>query len=64
MVPQAEEVQVALGGLVNLVCNVEAWPRPKMKWEKDGKEIFDSSVYSMVIFQNLIFAKRIELLVI
>lgn len=48
VVPQAEIVQVALGGQVSLVCNAEAWPRPLVKWGKDGQEIFDSSTFSLV----------------
>lgn len=48
VVPQAEIVQVATGSQVSLVCNAEAWPRPTVKWEKDGKEIFDSAKYAMV----------------
>lgn len=48
VVPQAEIVQVALGGQVSLVCNTEAWPRPSVKWEKNGKEISDSSIFSLV----------------
>ncbi|VDK84234.1 unnamed protein product, partial [Onchocerca ochengi] len=47
VVPQAEIVQVALGGQISLVCNAEAWPRPLVKWEKNGKEIFDSSSFSL-----------------
>lgn len=48
VVPQAEIVQVALGDQISLACNVEAWPMALVKWEKDGKEIFDSSTFSLV----------------
>ncbi|VDO57267.1 unnamed protein product [Onchocerca flexuosa] len=47
VVPQAEIVQVALGGQISLVCNAEAWPRPLVKWEKNGKQIFDSPTFSL-----------------
>ncbi|VDK82188.1 unnamed protein product [Litomosoides sigmodontis] len=45
VVPQAEIVQVALGGQISLACNVEAWPIPLVKWRKDDEEIFDSSIF-------------------
>ncbi|KAM3721788.1 Lachesin [Dirofilaria immitis] len=48
VIPQAEVVQVVLGSQASLVCNAEAWPRPSMKWEKDGQEIFDSSTFSLL----------------
>ncbi|VBB31341.1 unnamed protein product [Acanthocheilonema viteae] len=47
VIPQAEIVQVALGGQASLVCNAEAWPRPSVRWGKDGQEIFDSSTFSI-----------------
>uniref|UniRef100_A0A1I7VMV8 Ig-like domain-containing protein n=1 Tax=Loa loa TaxID=7209 RepID=A0A1I7VMV8_LOALO len=47
VVPQAEIVQVTMGSQVSLVCNAEAWPRPSVKWGKDGQEIFDSSTFSL-----------------
>ncbi|VDN83037.1 unnamed protein product [Brugia pahangi] len=46
VVPQAEIVQVALGNQISLVCNVEAWPKPLVKWGKNGQEIFNSSTFS------------------
>uniref|UniRef100_A0AAF5Q2D8 Ig-like domain-containing protein n=1 Tax=Wuchereria bancrofti TaxID=6293 RepID=A0AAF5Q2D8_WUCBA len=54
VVPQAEIVQVALGSQISLVCNAEAWPRPLMKWGKDGQEIFNSSTFS---FSNEVSGK-------
>ncbi|VDM97799.1 unnamed protein product [Thelazia callipaeda] len=47
VVPQAENVQVALGGQISLICNVEAWPKPVVHWEKDGRKISDSSIFSL-----------------
>nr|CDQ04809.1 BMA-RIG-5, isoform e [Brugia malayi] len=49
VVPQAEIVQVALGNQISLVCNVEAWPKPLVKWGKNGQEIFNSSTFSFVL---------------
>uniref|UniRef100_A0A915ABD3 Ig-like domain-containing protein n=1 Tax=Parascaris univalens TaxID=6257 RepID=A0A915ABD3_PARUN len=43
VIPQAKVVVAMEGGQATLVCNVEAWPRPTMTWEKEGEEIFDST---------------------
>lgn len=48
MVPQSKLVVAAVGSQANIVCNVEAWPRPLLTWQKDGNEIFDSNKYAMV----------------
>ncbi|OZC07063.1 immunoglobulin domain protein [Onchocerca flexuosa] len=57
VVPQAEIVQVALGGQISLVCNAEAWPRPLVKWEKNGKQIFDSPTFSLKKLGQVISSK-------
>ncbi|VDN51769.1 unnamed protein product, partial [Dracunculus medinensis] len=47
VVPQSKLVVAAAGSQANIVCNVEAWPRPLLTWQKDGNEIFDSNKYAM-----------------
>ncbi|VDK55773.1 unnamed protein product, partial [Anisakis simplex] len=47
VIPQSKVVIASRGAQARLVCNVEAWPRPTMTWEKDGEELFDSTNYAM-----------------
>uniref|UniRef100_F1L5F6 Lachesin n=1 Tax=Ascaris suum TaxID=6253 RepID=F1L5F6_ASCSU len=47
VIPQSKVVVAIEGGQATLVCNVEAWPRPTMTWEKDGEEVFDSTKYAL-----------------
>ncbi|KHN81414.1 Lachesin [Toxocara canis] len=47
VIPQSKVVVAVTGGQATLVCNVEAWPRPTMTWEKNGEEIFDSTKYAI-----------------
>ncbi|VDM49675.1 unnamed protein product [Toxocara canis] len=48
VIPQSKVVVAVTSGQATLVCNVEAWPRPTMTWEKNGEEIFDSTKYAIV----------------
>uniref|UniRef100_A0A1I7Z2J4 Lachesin n=1 Tax=Steinernema glaseri TaxID=37863 RepID=A0A1I7Z2J4_9BILA len=47
VIPKAKEVSAALGSLVRLVCNVDAWPRPSFSWTFNGKEIYNAGKYSL-----------------
>lgn len=62
VIPQSKVVVAIEGGQATLVCNVEAWPRPTMTWEKDGEEVFDSTKYALVSeFRSLSFLQLPEL---
>ncbi|CAD5210184.1 unnamed protein product [Bursaphelenchus xylophilus] len=47
VIPQSTLVEVSLGSLARLVCNVEAWPRAMVTWYFNDVELFDSGSFRM-----------------